>query len=175
MAGFGDKPFGLRDLKITNLAGSTQVDLPSAMTLGFKERITSGELRGDDSVQALVSITDAVELALEAGGLSLEAYAILTGRAVVAAGTTPNRTVTLSGNPGDNWPYVKIYGKSVGDVGTDDIHAKFNKAKVTGPIEGEWKDAEFFITKCDLVALKPTTGNMFDIVQNETAANLPTS
>lgn len=44
MAGFGDKPFGLRDIKLTNAAGTTQVDLPSAMKMTFRERLTSGEI-----------------------------------------------------------------------------------------------------------------------------------
>lgn len=175
MAGFGDKPFGLRDLKITNLAGTTQQDLPSGMTLKFKERLINGELHGDDSVVAVVAIVDALEWELEAGGISLEALAIMTGRTAVAAGVTPNRTVTLSGNAGDNMPYFKIYGKSVGDVSTDDIHVKINKCKLTDGLEGELKDGEFFITKCSGVAIDPGAGNIFDIVQNETAANLPTS
>ena len=56
---FGDKPFGLRDVKITNIAGDTQVDLPASQTLTFKERIKSGELSGDD---ALVSVVRPEEL-----------------------------------------------------------------------------------------------------------------
>lgn len=172
---YGDKPFGLRDLKITNLAGTTQVDLPNALTLSFKERITSGEMRGDDATVSIVAITDAVEWEIEAGGIDLAAYALMTGRAATTAGTTPNRTTTLVGNAGDNYPYFKIYGKSVGDNSTDDIHVKILKAKLTGPIEGEFKDAEFFMTKCSGVAIDPGAGNLFEIVQNETSATLPSS
>ena len=172
---WGDKPFGLRDIKLTNLAGATQVDLPSAMTMKFKEKLISGEMHGDDTVQALVAITDAVEWELEAGGISLEAWAILTGRTMVAAGTTPSRTLTMNAQAGDNYPYFKIYGKSVGDISTDDIHVKINKAKLMEGIEGEFKDGEFFVTKCSGMAIKPASGYLYEVVQNETAANLPSS
>ena len=175
MAGFGDKPFGLRDLKVTNIGGTSQVDLPSSLTLTFKERLTQGEMRGDDATQSVVAITDAVEWSIEAGGISLEALAIMTGRTATAAGTTPNRTVTMSANAGDNMPYFKIYGKSVGDVSTDDIHVKLNKCKLTSGIEGEFKDGSFFMTKCSGIAIDPGAGAIYDIVQNATAANLPTS
>lgn len=174
MAGFGDKPFGLRDIKLTNAAGTTQVDLPSAMKMTFRERLTSGEMRGDDVTKSVVAITDALEWELEAGGISLEAYALMSGRTVSSAGTTPNRTVTLTGVAGDNYPYFKIYGKSVGDIGTDDIHVLILKAKLTSPIEGEFSDTNFFVTKCGGVAIDNGT-KIFDIVQNETAATLPTS
>lgn len=172
---YGDKPFGLRDLKITNLAGTTQVDLPNALTLSFKERITSGEMRGDDATVSIVAITDAVEWEIEAGGIDLAAYALMTGRTATTAGVTPDRTTTLVGNAGDNYPYFKIYGKSVGDNSTDDIHVKILKCKLTGPLEGEFKDAEFFMTKCSGVAIDPGAGNLFEIVQNETSSTLPSS
>lgn len=175
MAGYGDKPFGLRDVKVTNIGGSTQVDLPNGLTLSVKERLTSGEMRGDDATVSVVGIADAVEWELEAGGISLEALAIMTGRTNTAAGTTPNRTLTMGANAGDNFPYFKLYGKSVGDNATDDIHVKLNKCKLTAGIEGEFKDGQFFMTKCSGIAIDPGAGSIMDIVQNETAANLPTS
>lgn len=175
MAGFGDKPFGLRDVKVTNIGGTTQVDLPAALTLTVKERLTSGELRGDDATVSVVGIADAVEWELEAGGISLEALAIMTGRTNTSAGTTPNRTLTMAANAGDTFPYFKIYGKSVGDNATDDIHVKLNKCKLTSGVEGEFKDGEFFVSKCSGIAIDPGAGSIMDIVQNETAANLPTS
>ncbi|MGE0278189.1 MAG: hypothetical protein AB7R40_22565 [Nitrospiraceae bacterium] len=175
MAGYGDKPFGLRDLKVTNIGGSTQVDLPNGLTLTFKEVLTQGSLRGDDALAAVVAITDSAEWSIEAGGISLEALAIMTGRTNTAAGTTPNRTLTMAANAGDNMPYFKIYGKSVGDVSTDDIHVKLNKVKLTSGIEGEFKDGGFFMTKCSGIAIDPGAGAIYEIVQNETAATLPTS
>lgn len=170
---FGDKPFGLRDVKVTNLAGTTQVDLPAAQTLTFKERIKSGELSGDDSLQSVVAFAEAVEWSLEAGGIDLNAYALLTGRTATTAGTTPNQTVTLTADGGNPFPFLKIYGKALGD-GSDDIHCKIFKAKVTS-LEGGFKEGAFWITKCSGIAVDDGTNGLFEFVTNETATDLPTS
>jgi len=171
---YGDKPFGIRDVKITDITGSTQVDLPSARVLSFREVGKSGALSGDDKTVALVSRADTIEWDLEAGGISLEAYALLTGRTASQSGTTPNRTNTLTGEATEQFPYVKIYGKAVGD-GADDVHVKIWKAKVMGAIEGGLQDGEFLVTKCSGVGIDDGTNGVWDLVQNETAANLPSS
>lgn len=173
MAGYGDKPFGIRDIKVTNLAGTSQEDLPAARTLSYSERITSGELTGDDALLAVVASLQAIEWELEGGGISLEAWALLTGRTATEAGTTPNRTLTMTMSAGDVFPYMKIYGKSIGE-GDDDVHVKFFKAKVTS-LEGTLGENEFFITSCSGIAVDDGTDGICDIVQNETAANLPST
>lgn len=168
------RAFGLRDLKVVQLPSGAVVDLPNAMTMTFKERLTSGELRGDDATQAVVAITDAVEWELETGAISLEAWAAMTGRTITLTGTTPNQINTYTGSAGDVYPYFKIYGKSVGD-GADDVHVKIWKAKATDGIEGEFKDGEFWITKAGGIAVDDGTNGIYDIVQNETATTLPAS
>ena len=100
-------------------------------------------------------------------------HEVLTGRTITAAGTTPSQTNTITANAGDVYPYFKLYGKSVGD-GTDDVHILIQKAKCTGAIEGEFKDGEFWVTKASGVAITNGT-KIYDIVQHETAANLPAS
>lgn len=171
MADYGDKPFGLRDVKVTNLAGDTQVDLPAAQTLSFTERIRSGELTGDDSVKAVVAYAEALEWAIEEGGISLEAYAALTGRTAVETGTTPTLVNTLTGSASDTFPYVKIYGKAVGDE-SDDVHILIHKAKLM-TIEGSLGEGEFWVTSASGVAIDDESNGIWDIVQNETAATLP--
>lgn len=169
---FGDKPFGMRDIKLTTLDGATQVDLPSSMKLGFKELVTTGEMRGDDTIVALVTIADGAEWSLEAGGISLEAYALMTGHTQVLAGVTPNQTNTFTAQAGQNYPYFKVYGKAVGENSTDDIHYLLYKCKLTEPLEGEFADGEFFVTKASGKAVTNGT-KVYDVVQNETAADLP--
>jgi hypothetical protein len=171
---YGDKPFGLRDVKLTNLAGTTQVDLPVSRTLSFKERIKSGELEGDDALVSVVGFAQATEWKLESGGISLEAYAMLTGRTVATAGASPNETKTLTGSAGDIMPYIKIYGKVISEDADSDIHCKLFKAKTLN-IEGEFKNGEFFVTKCDGIAVDDGTNGIWEFVQNETAAALPGS
>jgi len=164
------KPFGLRDIKLKPTTGA-QIDLPNAQTMTFKERLTSGEMRGDDATQAVVALTDALEWELEAGGISLEALALMTGRTIALTGMTPNQKNTMVANAGDVYPYFSIYGKSVSD-GSDDIHVLIYKAKLTGALEGEFADGEFFVTKCQGIAITNGT-KIYEIVHNETAASLP--
>jgi hypothetical protein len=80
----------------------------------------------------------------------------------------------LNADAGTPFPYFKIYGKSLGD-GTDDVHVKIYKAKLTEPLEGEFSDGQFFVTACSGIAIDDGTNGIYDVVQNETATNLPTS
>jgi hypothetical protein len=173
MSGYGEWPFGLRDVKVTDITGTTQEDLPAARTLRWRERLATGELTGDDVIKTVVSSLQAIDWELEGGGISLDAWALLTGRTPSESGTTPNRTYTMTASGGDVFPWVKIYGKSVGDS-SDDVHVKLFKAKVTA-LEGTFGENEFFVTRCEGVAVDDGTNGIADVVQNETATDLPSS
>lgn len=170
---YGDKPYGLRDIKLTNIAGDSQVDLPAARTLGFQETLNSNTLRGDDSILAIFAATDSIEWSLEAGGISLAAWALMTGRTAVESGSSPNRTNTLTIEAGEVYPYFKIYGKSMGENATDDVHVKLFKCKLTSPLEGSFQDGEFFVTSCSGIAVDDGVNGIAEVVQNETADDLP--
>lgn len=76
----------------------------------------------------------------------------------------------VHGDADDQFPYLQIIGKSVGD-GADDIHVRFYKAKVTS-LQGSFGDQEFFITECSGVAIDDGTNGIMDIIQHETAADI---
>ncbi len=175
MAGYGEKIFGLRDVKLTTIDGVSQVDLPSSQTFGFQPVLITGELRGDDSLVALVSQVESAEWSLEAGGISLEAWAIMTGVTPVEAGVTPNRSLTYNIEAGHAYPYFKVYGKAIGEDTTDDIHVLLYKVKLTSPLEGSFQDGEFYVTSASGKAVTDGVNGIGDIVQNETAADLPSS
>lgn len=170
---WGDKPFGLRQVVVTNIGGTTQVPLPVGRKLLLKERIRKGELSGDDKLVGVVAFSDAADWDLESGGINLEAWALLTGRTATIAGSAPTRTDTYSGKARDTFPYMKLYGKSIGD-GSDDVHCKLWKCKVL-EFEGELMDNAFFVTKCKGIAVDDGVNGIFTLVQNETAAALPAS
>jgi hypothetical protein len=174
MAGYGDRPWGIREIKLVSMDGTKVVTLNAAQKLSFKPNITSGEMRGNDQIVALAAVEDSAEWSLEAGGIPLEAWALMTGRTVVESGSTPNRKTALNMDGGRVYPYFKIYGKAVGETGTDDIHVKLYKCKLTEPIDGEFADGAFYVTSCSGKAL-PTATGIAEIVQNETAAALPAS
>jgi len=172
---YGDKPYALEEVILTNMAGTVQVTLPVQQKLKFSILVKSGELENAyGELQALAARAVGVEWELEHGGISLEAIALMNGGTVVTAGATPNETKTLSGTIGTSFPYFKVYGKSLGD-GIDDVHVKLGKCKLMEAIEGEFGNGEFFVTSCKGKGMKDASGKAFDIVQNETASDLPSS
>lgn len=167
MSEYGDKPYGMNDLKIVRQG--TVIDLPVAQTLEFEERVVSGELPGDDGLAAVSAHPNGVKWKIGQGGITLEALALMTGRTEVEAGSTPNRTMTLeSGEIGlaARYPYFDIYGKALGD-GDDDVYIHIMSAKITGSISGSLQNQEFWVTEIDGIGLS------WEIVQRETADDLP--
>lgn len=168
------KPFGMSDIKVTDITGTTQVDLPVAMKLMFKERMKTGEMSGDDGLQAVASFVEAVEWELEAGGISLEAWAVMTGRTLATSGTSPDEVKTLTGSGAERMPYFKLYGKSLGE-GDDDVHVVMYKVKITDGIEGTLQDGEFLTTGVKGIAVDDGSNGIYDVIVNETATALPSS
>lgn len=167
---YGDKPFGLRQLMTYDSAGANAVALPQGMTLTFKERITNTEFVAEGELVALRAFVTAVEWDLEAGGISLAAWARLTGRTATETGTTPNRITTLTTVEGDEFPIFRIYGRSVGDSG-DDLRCQILNAKVTR-LEGAFRDGQFVVSRCSGIGLQNASGQIYQVVQRETAAAL---
>jgi len=154
--------YGLRDVKVADFPdGANAVDLPAARTLGFEERIATSELEGDDVVVSVHSSVAALNWTLENGGIDLDAYGKLTGRTPVAG----TGEVTLSAAGGDSFPWLRIWGQSIGDEG-DDIHVKLFKCKVTA-VSGTWGLNEFFVTACSGIAIPDGSDRIWDVVTHE--------
>ena len=166
--------YGLSDVKITNIGGTTQVDLPESVTLKFKERIRSAEAQGDDKLGGVVAVRDAIEWELEFSSLPLEAMALMYGVTTSTSGTTPNQVKTLENHGAVRLPYFKIYGKSLGE-GDDDVHCIIYKAKVTEGLDGSLKYGEIAKPTIKGIAIDDGTNGIYDWVQNETADDLPTT
>ena len=132
---------------------ATSAVLDAAQTLKFTERVVSNELKGNDKVVVASSFVEAVEWELGAGGLPLEAYAIMSGRTLATGGTGSAETTTMSISAGDAFPWFTLYGKSLGDAG-DDVHVKLYKCKLTGGIDGEYKGNDFFVSKLKGIAVE---------------------
>lgn len=164
------RPFGLRDVRITDLDGANPVDLPAATTLRFSERIASEDFMAEGVQVGAASFTERVDWDIEAGGIDIAVFVKLTGHTGVGQGTTPARIVTMTAMAGDEFPYVRIYGQAVGDNG-DDIHCKIYKAKVTD-ISGDFRDGQFFITRCAGVGVKDGTHGAYQFIQHETKTSL---
>ena len=170
MAGYGDRPFGLRQVVITDDAGGTGVALPRALMLHVTPRVQAVEFEAEGVIVGASAVVVAADWELEAGGISLEAWAKLTGLTVTQAGATPNRTWSMAGAGGAAFPYVRVYGRAVGDGGSDDVYCRLYRCKLAS-IEGTFRRGEFFISSAAGVAVKHSSG-VFEFVQRETAASL---
>jgi hypothetical protein len=166
------KPYGLSDIKLTSIDGVTQVDLPAATKLSFKERIKSAEGVGDDKLSTVVAVREGIEWELEATGLPLEALALMYGITTSTSGSTPDQIKTLNAAGAVRLPYFKIYGKSLGE-GDDDVHCIIYKAKVTEGQDAPFSYGELQKTTIKGLGIDDDTNGIYDWVQNETAATLP--
>lgn len=171
-------PFGLRDVRIYPInpstgARGTGVDLPVSKTFSFKETASSAELKGDDIIQALHTFDPMVDWELEAGGISLEAYAVLVGGTITATGTTPAQVKTFAKLRTDQRPYFDVEGQAISDSGGD-MHCIVYHCKVTGDLDGKMENGTFWMSKCTGKAMgDPSTNNLYEFVQNETAVAIP--
>lgn len=169
-------PYGLRDVRLIPVDGNgvegAPVDLPVSQTFSFAEAEEYEELRGDDRVVAIVGKGPTVDWNLEAGGITLEAWQVLTGGVITNSGSTPTQTKEFLKKVTDRRPYFKVLGQSVADGGGDTWCELF-KCKTDGNLEGEWADGTFFISKCSGTAIGDASENLYKITWHETATPIP--
>lgn len=167
-------PFGLRDVKIypfldqqgTTLADEG-IDLPAAQTFSFADAVDSVDLRGDDELLAQAETGAQVNWTLEAGGISLAAWAIFTGGQIIETGAAPNRIVTLRKCTDDKRPYFQVRGLAMNDNQGDTVGVVY-RAKCNGDISGQFAEGAFFVTSADGVGMGiPGTKLLYDFIQHE--------
>lgn len=171
---YGDKLFGMNDLKITNIGGTTQEDLLGGQSLMAKPVLKGGILEGDDADIAAHYFVTRMEGEFSAGSYSSAAVAIVLGLTLTASGSTPNEVTTLKLNAAQRMPYFKVYGKALDD-GEGDMHVLLNKVKLTDFDGFKMENGNWRITKASFVALDDGTNGVVTVKQNETATALPTS
>lgn len=170
-------PYGLRDVKVFTLTSAgvkgTAVDLPNSRVLSFEEAEDFEELRGDDKVVTARGKGATMSWELEAGGISLEALAVINGGTVTSTGTTPAQVKTYKKIVTDQRPEFFAEGQAMSESGGD-YHAVLYRLKATGGVKGELSDGTFYLTQCsgDGYGSKNAskTDVLYELVQNETAA-----
>lgn len=174
----GALPYGIRDTKVTPYTTDaatvlgTGVDNPVARSLSFSEAEDFEELRGDDKVVALRGKGAGVEWEMEHGGISLAAYKLMAGGAIVTSGVAPANVSTYTKKVTDSRPYFKAEGQAINDDGGD-FHAVLYKARASDTLEGEMADGAFWLTSASGAALPATltgkTDVLYDFIVNGTA------
>ena len=172
--GYGDYLYGLRDLKITNMAGTVQEDLDAAQELNFTPELTNAEQRGDDVVKSAISFLTGGTATITAGRLSTAALALMWGKSVTIASTSPTETATLQFNAGDAPAYFKVYGLAYDDD-AGDIHIYLGKCKIIGGGAIQLSDGNYLTHGLELKVLDDGTNGVWKQIQHETRTTLPTS
>lgn len=174
-------PYGLRDVKLTPYAdeggtvlGSVSYDLPNAQTFTFNETEEFQELRGDDRLVATHGNGAKVDWSLEAGGISLTIWSILTGGQIVVSGLTPNRVEIMRKKGTDVRPYFRVDGQVISDSGGD-IIARVYRCRCNDKVGGDFGDGKFYVTSVSgtgLPLLDDANDLLYDIIRNETKTTL---
>ena len=174
-------PYGVRQIMLTpyldvqgTVLANESYPLPVAMTLGFSETEQFDELRGDDKLVAVHGRGPQVDWSLEAGGINMMAWSIITGGSVVESGTAPTRQVALQKSWDDVRPYFRIDGRMVSDSGGN-IVARIYRAKANGRIRADHKNGAFQTSQIDGIGLPLINDDaswLYEIIQNETDSAL---
>jgi hypothetical protein len=170
-------PFGLRDVKLFAVTGAgvrtgLAIDLPVARTFSFKETVSSETLAGDDVTVASHDYDPIIEWELEAGGISLEAYAAIAGGTVTATGTTPAQVKKYSKLKTQTRPYFEVEGQAISDSGGD-MHTVVYRCKADGDIEGSFENGSFYLTKAAGKGFgNLDTNQLYDFLQNESETDI---
>ena len=171
-------PYGLRQVVLFPLSSAgvvgTGVPLPASQTFSFSEEEEFQTLRGDDRDVAIHGRGPKCSFDLEAGGISMEAWQVLTGGTIAETGTTPAQVKKFTKKTTDARPYFKVEGRSVNDV-DGDTHIEVMKCKITDTLEGEFADGEFFVTSCSGEGIGDANDDLYIISWNETAAEIELS
>lgn len=178
-------PYGCRQVVICNYTSptvlGTKIALPNSRTFTFKEGYDSTELRGDDQVVAKRG-TDSVEVELEAGGISLEAWKTFADGVITESGTTPNQKKIFVKRTGHSRKDMHIEGRAISESGGD-FHARIPRIKMDGDLTGEMNDQDFWLSGASGTGLPSTLAAdidatlgaiTYEFTQNETAVAITT-
>jgi hypothetical protein len=152
------KPYGLNRLWITpyadtdgSILGPTSYRLPLGRTLAFTENEDSDTLDGDDKASVAVQGKGAtVSGSLEAGGLDLTTFAIITGGQLIESGGGANLKRTVRKRGSDQRGYWRAEGQSISNGGGDNVTRIF-RCKANGKIQADMKYGTFMVPSIDFL------------------------
>ena len=175
-------PYGLRQLALTpyldaqgTCLANTSYPLPVAMTLGFSESEQYDELRGDDILVAVHGRGPQVDWSLEAGGMNMTCWSLLSGGQVIEEGVAPTRITRMIKSADDLRPYVRIDGRAISDSGGN-LKTRIYRAKANGRLQADLRNGAFQTSRIDGVGL-PMVGDggrwLYEFIHEETDSAIP--
>ena len=174
-------PYGVRDCKLTGyldaagqVLGPQSIDLPYMQTLNFSETEEFQEMRGDDKVITTRGRGSEVAWYLEAGGMSTQVWAQLSGGDVIERGLAPFREIEIQKRSTQTRPWFRIDGRIVSDSGGD-VLVRIYRCRANDNIQANFADGEFTTTSVSGVGyplLDETNDLLYSIFRRETAQAL---
>jgi hypothetical protein len=177
-------PYGLKQLMLTpyqdaqgSILSTVSYPMPVAMTMAFSETEQFDELRGDDVLVAVHGRGPQVDWSLEAGGMPMMCWSIITGGMVIEEGVAPNRRIRLLKSADHLRPYFRIDGRVISDSGGN-VVARIYRAKANGRIQADHRGGAFQTSSIDGIGmpLQADSGRwLYEIIQNESDFPLTTT
>jgi hypothetical protein len=166
----GSKPFGLSDLKIANYTTpSTEIDVPVSARLSFKDTPAKAvELRGSDGLAAVHIVEGRVLVELEAGGISMQAWELLSGGTY----STGSGYCRLLKAPAHIRPHLILGAKVIDNAGVGDIHVYLPYCRCPDGPSGEFRDGQFFLTAATIEGLDDGINGGYVVRENAVATPL---
>ena len=175
-------PYGIRQIRLTpylDAQGTCLADvsypLPVAMTLGFSETEQYDELRGDDVLVAVHGRGPQVDWSLEAGGMNMTCWSLLSGGMVIEEGVAPTRVTRMRKSGDDLRPYVRIDGRAISDSGGN-LKTRIYRAKANGRLQADLRGGAFQTSRIDGIGL-PMVGDggrwLYEFIHDETDSAIP--
>lgn len=166
----GGPQFGLADCKIATwtAAGTygTLQDVMSVQAITPTLQMVSATLTGDDQETAVAANAIGGQAVFRFGGISLDALAIMTGKAV---GTISSVEQVLIGG-GDRMPYFGIIGKALAAEGLGDTWYYLPKAKIMSDFNlGQMEYGAFAIPEVTVKLVDDTNYGVINIITHPTA------
>jgi hypothetical protein len=145
------------------------------MTLGFSETEQYDELRGDDVLVAVHGRGPQVDWSLEAGGMNMTCWALLSGGSVIEEGVAPSRVTRMRKSGDDLRPYVRIDGRAISDSGGN-LKTRIYRAKANGRLQADLRGGAFQTSRIDGVGL-PLVGDggrwLYEFIHEEHDSAIP--
>lgn len=170
---YGDPVFGLSDGKVaprtsTGVYG-TAVDVMSIQVASTTLRMQSGELNGDDTINAVAARVLAGQLQVRFGGAVLEVLEVITGVASASSLSSPNRVRRLRVPGGQRMPAFGFIGQGLAEEGLGDQLVFVPNCKVTSDIQITMNEfGNFQIVEFTAMAIHDATLGIINIVPRET-------
>lgn len=173
--------YGVRDAKLTQYADAlgmiltdTSVDMPYMQHLNFTEAEEFQELRGDDRLITTRGKGSQVNGDIQAGGLSIPAWAVITGGSIIERGLTPNREIELRKRSTQSRPFWRCDGKIISDSGGD-ILVRIYRCRANGDIQANFADGEFQVSQIAFVGMPlidDTNDLLYSIFRRESTSEI---